>query len=96
MNSHVPVLRPATQMTDLKSSVPVGDIMLKKKNRFPLTFPEGMHEQIAAHAKANFRTMNAEVIFRLESVEALQLEVNRLNQALDLFVQPLLESAHGQ
>ncbi|RMV73325.1 hypothetical protein ALP05_01485 [Pseudomonas caricapapayae] len=71
-----------------------GEMMTKKNNRFPLKFPEGMRERILAHARANYRTMNAEVIHRLESVEALQLEVNRLNQALDLFVKPMMESAH--
>lgn len=71
-----------------------GGIMSKNKNRFPLKFPEGMREQIKAHAQANLRSMNAEIIFRLESVEALQLEVSRLHQALNLLSQPLMESAH--
>lgn len=48
-------------------------------DKYILRFPDGMREQIAAAAKANNRSMNAEIIARLQS--SFEQEVANANQA---------------
>jgi hypothetical protein len=62
-----------------------GDFPSSKQDQFVLRFPEGLRERIKAIADRNGRSMNAEIIMRLErsidfedeygSLEAVMIEV---------------------
>lgn len=50
--------------------------------RYIVRFPEGMREQIAAAAKGNNRSINAEIIARLQAAERLLVESQESKQRL--------------
>jgi plasmid stability protein len=57
----------------------------RESDRFMLRLPDGMRDRIKAAAEANTRSMNAEIVYRLESHETLLEEVSKQAQAwLDL------------
>jgi hypothetical protein len=61
--------------------------------QFPLRFPdEAMRDRIKAQAKANRRTMNAEILHRLEAYERQQMAGDRALNVTDL---PRLFAVHG-
>lgn len=69
---------------------------MSDKKRFPLSFPPGMHMQIADQARQNERTMNAEIIYQLSHIQSMQAEVVRLQRMIDQLLPPVLEDTlHG-
>lgn len=65
----------------------------RDSDKFMLRFPEGMRDRIAEVARANGRSMNAEIIARLESTFAERAVVTDpvANEALLNRVQKILE-----
>lgn len=55
-----------------------GDFPSSKQDQFVLRFPEGMRDQIRQAAEANNRSMNAEIVARLEDFS----RIKQLGQAL--------------
>lgn len=49
-----------------------GDFPSSKQDQYVLRFPDGMREHLKAAAKSNGRSMNAEIIDRLEHTIALE------------------------
>ena len=54
----------------------------RKLDKFILRLPDGMRDAIAASAKANNRSMNAEIILRLENSFAPEAAALRRNRVL--------------
>ena len=72
-------------------------------DQFVLRFPEGMRERVRLAAEANGRSMNAEILTRLEEYEALNLSgetlstfVERLQAERERLQRELAESEHDR
>ncbi|PWU27329.1 DNA-binding protein [Pseudomonas sp. RW407] len=53
------------------------------EDKFVVRFPCGMRERIAIQAKSNERSMNSEILHRLDRVDELETEIQRANQVID-------------
>jgi hypothetical protein len=51
--------------------------------KFVVRFPHGMRERLSASARDNQRSMNAEVVFRMDHSLALEAEIARLKAVID-------------
>ncbi|MGO7370583.1 Arc family DNA-binding protein [Rhizobium leguminosarum] len=66
-------------------------------DQFPLRLPEGMRERVKAAADASGRSMNAEVIDRLErSFEARSTDLSGLEESIKKAVAELVDSVEGR
>lgn len=52
-------------------------------DKFVVRLPRGMKSRIADRAKNNERSMNSEILHRLERVDELETEIQRANQVID-------------
>ena len=83
------------QMNDLKKTRTPQD-----SDKYIVRFPEGMRDKIAEAAKANNRSMNAEIIARLETSIAISEKgptevMKEMMAKLDEVHAELIEAAHG-
>lgn len=60
---------------------------VSEQDKFMLRLPRGMRDEIAAAAKANGRSMNAEIVSRIESaptaISALEMALERFEEATE-------------
>lgn len=56
------------------------------KDKFVLRLEDGMRLCLADYAKAEKRSMNSEIVMRLQHSTAQDLEIKRLNTVLDLLI----------
>ncbi|MBX8588663.1 Arc family DNA-binding protein [Pseudomonas cichorii] len=66
---------------------------MKKEDSFKVRFPDGLHSKIFESAKSEHRSMNAEIIHRLETCSDLQAENIRLKAIIDALLSALPDTA---
>lgn len=64
-----------------EASMARGDYPSSKQDQYVLRFPDGMRDQIKAAADANGRSMNAEIIARLEQSFRASSELQEIAEA---------------
>ncbi|HEY0290311.1 MAG TPA: Arc family DNA-binding protein [Pseudomonas sp.] len=71
-------------------------VRIREEEKFVVRLPPGMRARIADEAKVSKRSMNSEIINRMESSLDLEREVTRLKAVIDaLLGQPSeIKSAH--
>ncbi|RYD74393.1 MAG: Arc family DNA-binding protein [Verrucomicrobiaceae bacterium] len=62
----------------------------RELDKFILRFPEGMREQLAVAAESSGRSMNAEVIYRLQRFAQIENNLEASKQEFDLLKQVLI------
>jgi hypothetical protein len=62
-----------------KDSIMAEDQNRTLKDQFMLRLPDGMRDRIKAAAEANRRSMNAEIVDRLESTFAAPIDLGEVN-----------------
>lgn len=55
----------------------------KEEEKFVVRLPLGMRARIADKARNNSRSMNAEIVHRLERANKLEAELERAHQVID-------------
>lgn len=55
----------------------------KEEEKFVVRLPAGMRDRIAVKARVNARSMNAEIVHRLERATELEVELARAHQVID-------------
>ena len=55
----------------------------KEEEKFVVRLPAGMRDRIAIKARVNSRSMNAEIVHRLERATELEVELERAHQVID-------------
>jgi hypothetical protein len=53
-----------------------GDYPSSKQDQFVLRLPDGLRDKIKTHAEAMGRSMNAEIVFRIEEFDKLTMELD--------------------
>jgi hypothetical protein len=66
----------------------------RDQNKFIVRMPDGLRERIAATAKAEGRSMNAEIVRTLEAYYPPQPTVEQLLESLDIFAREALRGQH--
>ena len=72
----------------------MSDFPSQKQDKFVLRLPDGMRDQIKAQAEKSSRSMNAEIIARLESSLSSQ-EVNQIS-LLSLVIEQAFKNPQAQ
>lgn len=69
----------------------------KDEEKFVVRLPAGMRKRIADKARNNTRSMNGEIVYRLERADELEVELKRANEVIDrLLAAPKDNSAQAQ
>lgn len=72
----------------------MGRIPSRGSDQFMVRFPDGMRDKIRQAADSNGRSMNAEIIARLEaSFESMAIPVDQVNRIVDKTIDALIR--HG-
>lgn len=66
------------------------------EDKFVVRLPDGMRERIALQARENTRSMNSEIIHRLETTAELEAALDRALKIIDqLLAAPSAYEQHG-
>ena len=66
----------------------------REQDKFVLRLPDGLRPRIAAQASENHRSMNSEIIFRLERSEILQVMHHEQSKVVSQLLMRIEELQH--
>lgn len=63
----------------------------RTEEKFVIRLPDGMRGRIADQARANTRSMNSEILHRLEHTEVLESALERAHRVIDQLLEGIAE-----